>query len=167
WFEGRNLNIEENHSSRVGRIDHIFTVWDRSVTFDSYIWTLGMAMDGLVGVISYRAEAVYAGGKLTDDFQKTALAKEQSLSGFALLAGATANLGRATVTLEGAFGSGDQRKKIDDADDLRNFGSGSKYEGFKVPMAQWGRSAFLDEASFFPPITTGDPFDFGFPLGGE
>jgi hypothetical protein len=166
WFEGRNLNIEDNHSSRVGRIDHLFTVWDRSVTFDSHIWTLGVAMDGLIDVISYRAEAVYAGGKLTDDFKKTALAKEQSMSGFALLAGTTANLGRATVSLEGAFGSGDKRKKIEDADDLRNFGSGSKYEGFKVPMAQWGRSVFLDEASFFPPISTGDPFDFGYPLGG-
>ena len=166
WFDGRNLNINANHSSREGFISHIFTVWDPLVTFDSQIWSIGLAADGLVPMggfsLSYRAEAVYAGGQLSADFDKVHLEgttqKPENLSGFALLGGVTANFnGMATVTLEGAYGSGDEKKKIDAA----NFGSGTRYEGFKIPMAQWGRSVWLNELSFVPNIFTGDPFDFG------
>jgi hypothetical protein len=163
WFEGRNMNIASNASSRPGTIDHIFTIWDPSITFDSHIWTLGVAADGAVDMISYRAEAVYAGGNLTDDFKKTDTFKEEKISGFALLAGATANLGPATVTLEGAYGSGDKRTKVKEEN---NLGSGTKYEGFKVPMAQWGRTVWFDEWSFFDGTATGDPFDFGGTFGG-
>jgi len=172
WFEGRNMNVASNASSRAdGSTDHIFTMW-QPITFDSHIWTLGVAADGSVpagGIsVGYRAEAVYAGGKLLDDFKKRTISglkwQEESISGYALLLGATANLGPATVTLEGAYGSGDKRKKLEEG--AKNLGSGTKYEGFKVPMAQWGRTVWFDEWSFFPHSPTGDPFDFGGTFGG-
>ncbi|MDH7500651.1 MAG: hypothetical protein QHH30_09755 [candidate division NC10 bacterium] len=170
WFEGRNMRIGVNPdgNSRYGGRDwdHLFTMWDPAITFDTHIWTLGVAADGAVPMggmsISYRAEAVYAGGKLLDNFKKTDRQKEEDISGFALLAGGTANLGPATVTLEGAWGSGDKRSKAY----KKNLGSGSKYEGFKVPMAQWGRSVWFDEWSFFDGSATGDPWDFGGTFGG-
>jgi hypothetical protein len=168
WFEGRNLNIAANSSSRAGAATHLFTIWDPSITFDSHIWTLGVAADGAMPMggmsLSYRGELVYAGGKLTDDFKETEEYKEEKIGGWAILLGATANLGQATVTVEGAYGSGDKRKKLDD--DVWNLGSGTKYEGFKVPMAQWGRTVWFDEWSFFDGSATGDPFDFGGTFGG-
>jgi hypothetical protein len=120
--------------------------------------------------LSYRAEAVYAGGELTEGFHKEDFGpttqKPEDLSGFALLGGITANFGgMATVTLEGAYGSGDDRSKASKA----NWGSGTKFEGFHVPMAQWGRSVWFDEYSFYADTngqnygatgTNGDPFDF-------
>jgi len=172
WFEGRNMNINNNASSRAGAFDHIFTIWDPSITFDSHIWTLGLTADGAIPMggagmnVSYRAEAVYAGGQLTDSVKKTdygiSKQREQDISGWALLLGGTLNMGAATVTLEGAYGSGDQRSKMTKA----NFGSESNYEGFKVPMAQWGRTVWFDEWSFFDGSATGDPFDFGGSFGG-
>jgi hypothetical protein len=171
WFEGRNLNIANNASSRPGApFSHIFTVWDPSVTFDSHIWTLGLAADGAVPAgaftLSYRAEAVYAGGKIVDDVTDEDLAANQDISGYAFLLGGTANFGgMATVTLEGAYGSGDKRKgHIDSDEEFRKY-SGSKFEGFRVPMAQWGRSVWFDEWSFFSGSATGDPFDFGGTFG--
>jgi hypothetical protein len=149
---------------------HIFTVWDPDVTFDSHIWTLGLAADGAIPAgaftLSYRAEAVYAGGKIVDDVTDEDLAKNQDISGYAFLLGATANFGGiATITLEGAYGSGDERNKdIDSQEDLLKY-SGSKYEGFRVPMAQWGRSVWFDEWSFFSGSASGDPFDFGGTFG--
>jgi len=170
WFEGRSLNILNNRSTRPGTADHIFTVWDDRVTFDSHIWTIGLAADGAVPTgaftLSYRAEAVYAGGKLTDDFKWAAdshdkLARPQDLSGYAFLLGTTANFGGiTTVSLEGGYGSGDQRKQVHGEDDFKNF-SGSRFEGFRIPLAQWGRSVWLDESSYIPFIRNGDPFDFG------
>ena len=165
WFEGRNLNINSNATSRqLGGYDHMFTMWDPSITFDSHIWALGISADGAIDMISYRAEVAYAGGKLTDDFKKTDAQQEEKIGGFALMAGATANLGPATVTFEGAYGSGDKRKKLDG--DVKNLGSGTKYEGFKVPMAQWGRTVVYDEWSFFHQHGQGDPFDFAPGFGG-
>ena len=171
WFEGRSLNINTNASSRPGApFTHIFTVWDPDVTFDSHIWTLGLAADGAIPAgaftLSYRAEAVYAGGKIVDDVTDEDLAKNQDISGYAFLLGATANFGGiATVTLEGAYGSGDERNKdIDSQEDLLKY-SGSKFEGFRVPMAQWGRSVWFDEWSFFSGSASGDPFDFGGTFG--
>jgi len=171
WFEGRNLNIANNASSRPGTVDHIFTVWDPSVTFDSHIWTIGGTLDGALPAggftLSYRAEAVYAGGKIVDDVSDEDLATNQDISGYAFLLGGTANFGgMATVTLEGAYGSGDKRKgDIESEEDFRKY-SGSKFEGFRVPMAQWGRSVWFDEWSFFSGSSTGDPFDFGGTFGG-
>jgi len=192
WFEGRNMALadddeypgdkkrwKKNVSSRPGDINHIFTVWNNQIKFDSRIWTIGVAADGAVPMdamsITYRAEAVYAGGNLTDDFSlteegadelllgtTTVKFKEEEISGFALLAGASLNLGPATVSLEGAWGSGDKKSKLSKA----NLGSGTKYEGFKVPMAQWGRTVWFDEWSFFDGTATGDPFDFGGTFGG-
>jgi len=163
WFEGRSMNINSNSSSRdtYGTIDHIFTMWDPSVNFDSHIYTLGASADGqIIPEISYRAEAVYAFGDLTTGFKKTDLAKPETLNGFALMGGATVTLGPATVTFEAAYGSGDKRKKMNDWSDRRNLGSGSTFEGFRVPMAQWGRNVWFDEFSFYPGAADGDPFDF-------
>jgi len=116
--------------------------------------------------LSYRGEFVYAFGQLTDDFDERDYGayeqKEESISGWALLAGGTLNAGPVTVTLEGAYGSGDKRGKATES----NLGSGGKYEGFKVPMAQWGRTVWFDEWSFFDGSATGDPFDFGGSFGG-
>ena len=62
--------------------------------------------------LSYRAEAVYAGGKLTDDFKwapssHDKLARPQDLSGYAFLLGTTANFGGiTTVSLEGGMALG-------------------------------------------------------------
>lgn len=172
WFEGRNLNINTNNTSRGGNIDHLFTVWDDRALFDSHIYTIGLSADGAVPVgpaftLTYRAEAVYAGGNIVDDVNDKDFAKEQDISGWAILGGVTANFGGvATVTLEGAYGSGDERdKKIHDDEDIRNY-SGSDFEGFRVPYAQWGRSVWFDEWSFFATSPTGDPFDFGGTFGG-
>ena len=164
WFEGRNMNIGANtpSSSKGSAVTHMFTMWDPSIWFDSHIWSLGVSADGAIDMISYRAEAAYVGGKILDNFKKTDTFKEEKLSGFALMAGATANLGPATVSLEGAYGSGDKREKIS----KENLGSGTKYEGFKVPMAQWGRTVFYDEWSFFHQRGGGDPFDFADGFGG-
>jgi hypothetical protein len=170
WFEGRNLNINSNASSRPGGATHIFTVWDPDVTFDSHIWTLGLAADGAIPAgsftLSYRAEAVYAGGKIVDGVTGNDDIKEQDISGYAFLLGGTANFGGvATLTLEGAYGSGDKRKKDIDSDKEFQQFSGSKFEGFRVPMAQWGRTVWFDEWSFFSGSATGDPFDFGGSFG--
>jgi len=200
WFEGRNISVKNlPKRGQYQDITHVFTVWDPYVEADSHIWTLGVAADGAAGIVSYRAEAVYAGGKLVDDIvfdpdqefadgiakdvSKTDLAREESISGFALLAGATvAPIPQVTVTVEGAYGSGDKRQRVvsnwDEIDTdptdpmlgfnskrVRNVGSGGRYEGFKVPMAQWGRSVWFDEYSFYPGSFTGDPFDFAGPFG--
>ena len=177
YFDGRNMSINGNSSSRAGSQSHIFTMWDPAITFDSHIWTFGLAADGAFGLTSdvtltYRAEAVYAGGELTDEFETTAFGpttqKAEEIAGFALLGGITANFGgMATMTLEGAYGSGDHRGKVS----RENWGSGETMEAFHIPMAQWGRSVWFDEYSFYGDTAAnslgvnGDPFDFAGQFG--
>jgi hypothetical protein len=179
YFDGRNLNIDDNFGNRAtgpNGVSHIFTMWDPDVTFNSHIYTLGLSADGAIPAggftLSYRAEAVYAGGELTEGFHKEDFGpttqREEKLSGFALLLGGTANFGgMATLTLEGAYGSGDHRGKVS----RDNWGSGETFEGFHVPMAQWGRTVWFDEYSFYADTnaqalgTNGDPFDFAGQFG--
>jgi hypothetical protein len=177
YFNGQNLNIVDNHSSRAGSVSHMMGIWDPSIKFDSNIWTLGLAADGAFAAggditLTYRAEAVYAGGCWQQDFEDTDFGpttqEEAKINAFAILGGITANFGGvATMTLEGAYGSGDHSGKVEGD----NWGQGDTYEGFHIPMAQWGRSVWFDEYSFYADTSTrslgtsGDPFEFAGPFG--
>jgi hypothetical protein len=176
YFNGRNLNIIDNHSSRAGSVSHMMGMWDPDVKFDSQIWTFGIAADGAVPAgditFTYRAEAVYAGGMYMNGFDQVKFGpteqEEEQEDAFAVLLGGTASFaGKATATLEGAYGSGDKRGKVT----RDNWGSGHTMEGFHVPMAQWGRSVWFDEYSFYGGTgamslgVNGDPFDFAGQFG--
>lgn len=113
--------------------DHDKSEYDKGTS----IWNLGLRGDATIADIKVKADVELQRGKAKEDSS----GDEVKFSGYAFMLGAQANLGMASVRLNGAYGSGD---KIDSDD---------KYEGFLTFLSNQQNYTYIYE--YKAPAATG------------